>query len=74
MLFRSEPKIEEGNYANFKTDLAEVVVEFLKPFQAKRAEFASNMAEVENILKKSEEQAMLIANQTLVEVKTKMGL
>ena len=60
--------------AQLKKDLAEVVVEFLRPFQAKRAEFAKDLGHVELLLKTSEEKALVIANQTLVEVKEKMGL
>ena len=74
LLAQEKPSIEEGNYADFKSKLADVLIEFLRPFQAKRAEFASDMGAVEAILKKSEEQATLIAAQTLAEVKTKMGL
>ena len=74
LLANEEPKIEAGNYADFKTRLAEVVVEFLRPFQARRAELATDMGEVDNILNKSEEKAMLIAQTTLTEVRQKMGL
>lgn len=62
------------NYSDFKAALAEVVVEFLRPFQAKRAEFAKDLGGVEKILKDSEQQARVIADATLVEVKQKMGL
>lgn len=74
LLANREPEIKEGQYAEFKKDLAEVVVEFLRPFQERRAKFAADMGEVESILKKSEQKAMLIAEQTLAEVKAKMGL
>src|SRR3990167_8640502 len=35
------------SYADFKNDLAEVVVDFLKPFQQKRKKFESNQDEVD---------------------------
>lgn len=62
------------NYSEFKTSLAEVVIEFLRPFQEKRAELAKDLGHVELLLKESEAKALVIANQTLVEVKEKMGL
>ena len=74
LLGNKEPQIQEGQYAEFKKDLAEVVVAFLQPFQERRVKLAADMGEVENILKKSEEQARVIANQTLAEVRAKMGL
>lgn len=61
------------SYADFKNDLAEVVVDFLKPFQKKRKEFENNQDEVMRILTKSEEKAKLIASSTLNEVKKRMG-
>ena len=49
-------------------------MDFLKPFQERYKEFAGDMAQVEAILSKSEKEAQQIAQQTLNEVKTKMGL
>ena len=49
-------------------------MEFLKPFQAKRAQFAADMGEVEDILKKSEEKARVLADAVLKEIKEKIGL
>ncbi|MEK7616181.1 MAG: tryptophan--tRNA ligase [Patescibacteria group bacterium] len=74
LLANEEPQIEEGNYADFKSKLADVVVEFLKPFQSRRAKLAADMGEVERILQKSEAKAMVIAQTTLAEVRQKMGL
>lgn len=69
-----ERKYDGKNYVEFKNDLAEVVVDFLKPFQEKRKELEDNLIYVENVLKESEEKATLIASGTLPEVKQKMGL
>ncbi|OGN28820.1 MAG: tryptophan--tRNA ligase [Candidatus Yanofskybacteria bacterium RIFCSPLOWO2_01_FULL_49_25] len=74
LLAGQEPKIEENNNAKFKKELADVIVEFLKPFQTRRADLAKNLDHVESILKSSEEKARVIAEQTLVDVKSKMGL
>src|SRR3989338_2512455 len=69
-----EAEYEGKSYVDFKNDLAEVVVEFLKPFQAKRKEFEDNPKMVLDILEKSEEEARSLADKTLEEVKEKMGL
>lgn len=79
LLSKKEIKdIEKGysgkSYVDFKNGLAEVVVEFLKPFQRQRKEFEKDMKHVESILEKSEERACELASQTLKEVKEKMGL
>lgn len=62
------------SYADFKNDLAEIVVEFLKPFQQKRKELEKDMAHVQSVLENSEERARELASQTIKEVKEKMGL
>lgn len=69
-----EKNYEGKGYVEFKNDLADVAVEFLKPFQEKRKEFEKDMAQVEKILTKSEEEATSIAETTIKEVKEKMGL
>ncbi|MDP3697605.1 MAG: tryptophan--tRNA ligase [Candidatus Taylorbacteria bacterium] len=69
-----EKEYEGKSYTDFKADLAEVVVNFLKPFQEKRQELSQNMDHVEQILTKSEDKARVLANSTLSEIKTKMGL
>ncbi len=62
------------NYSEFKSDLAEVVVNFLKPFQDKRKEFENDPKHVLQILERSEERCRKLAQETLDEVKQKMGL
>ncbi len=69
-----EKKYGGKNYSEFKSDLAEVVVNFLKPFQEKRKELSKDMTFVEDLLTESEEKAKVIASSTLTEVKQKMGL
>lgn len=69
-----EKEYDGKNYMDFKKDLAEVVVEFLKPFQQKRQELAANLDYVEQILTKSEEKARILTSSTLQEVKQKMGV
>jgi len=69
-----EKKFDGKTYVDFKNDLAEVVVEFLKPFQKKYDELKSNPDEVEKILETSEEKARREAQKTLDEVKQKIGV
>ena len=65
---------EGKSYVEFKNDLAEVVINFLKPFQEKRKEFEKDPDKVLEILTKSEEKARVLASTTLREVKERMGL
>ena len=69
-----EAEYEGKSYVDLKNDLAEVVVEFLKPFQARRKEFEDDPKMVLDILEKSEKEARSLADKTLNEVKEKMGL
>jgi tryptophanyl-tRNA synthetase len=65
---------DANGYAKFKEDLAEVIVEFLKPFQAKYKELKADPKYVAGVLAKSEEKARIIASSNLQEFKQKMGL
>lgn len=68
-------KMYEGkSYIDFKNDLAEVIIKFLKSFQEKYKELSQNIDYVEKILTKSEEKAKNIASNTLKEVKEKLGV
>ncbi len=69
-----EKEYEGKSYADFKKDLAEIVVEFLKPFQQKYKELTGNLDYVEQVLTESEEKARMLASGTLQEVKQKMGV
>lgn len=69
-----EKKYGGKNYSEFKSDLAEVVVTFLKPFQEKRKELENDLTYVEDVLMESEEKAKIIAGSTLTEVKEKLGI
>lgn len=62
------------SYVEFKNDLADVVTEFLKPFQDERARLAKDPEEVTRILEVSEERARTIAAKTLSDVMRAMGL
>ena len=69
-----ETMYEGKSYAEFKSDLAEVVIEALKPFQHKYNELKNDTDYMESVLTRSEEKAKVLASSTLKEVKKKMGL
>jgi tryptophanyl-tRNA synthetase len=68
----SEANFAGKGYGHFKTELAEAVVEFLRPFQAKVKDYTD--AELEKILKDGAEKAKTIARETLRDVYEKMGI
>lgn len=69
-----ESAFDGKTYSDFKASVAEIVVGFLEPFQKRRAALAADPAGVVRILTKSEEQARMLAAETLADVHTKMGL
>jgi tryptophanyl-tRNA synthetase len=73
---QTPPEIEEHfagkGYAQLKGELADVVVEFLQPFQERVREISD--AELDRILEMGRERASLLAQATIKEVKTRMGL
>lgn len=79
-LFSDEPiknlekKYQSKGYAEFKKDLAEIIIVYLTPFQKKIADFQKNPALIKKILSNGEKKAKIIAQKTMKEVKEKMGL
>jgi tryptophanyl-tRNA synthetase len=61
-------------YRELKEELAEAIYNELKPIQEKRKNYEDDPSLVERILKESAEKARGIAENTLKEVKEKMGL
>lgn len=59
-------------YGHFKTETAEAVVEFLKPFQERVKNYTDE--DLKAILKTGAEKAETIARETLTDVYTKMGI
>lgn len=59
-------------YGQLKTELAEVVVEFLRPFQQKVKDY--DEATLNNILKSGAEKARGVASRTLADVYSKIGI
>ena len=71
-------KIEEDfkgkSYAEFKKSLAEIIINYLEPFRRKQKELLTREVYVQEILKKGQSRAQTIAQETMKEVKDKMGL
>ena len=59
-------------YGHFKTEIAEAVIEFLKPFQEKIKNYSDE--DLQAILKKGADKARVIARETLKDVYAKMGI
>jgi tryptophanyl-tRNA synthetase len=72
----SPPEIEEHfagkGYAQLKGELADIVVEFLQPFQERVRGISDE--ELDRILEMGRERASVIARATIEEVKLRMGL
>ncbi|HKP70818.1 MAG TPA: tryptophan--tRNA ligase, partial [Pyrinomonadaceae bacterium] len=67
-----EAHFEGKGYGQFKGELAETVVEFLRPFQDRVHQYDD--ATLDNILKTGAEKARGIARETLNDVYRKMGI
>lgn len=67
----AEEKFKNSNYANFKKELTEIVLEFLEPFQEKFYKIKDK--EVNEILQDGAEKAQKIAKETMGQVKEKVG-
>ena len=67
-----EEHFEGKGYGHFKTELAETVVDFLRPFQERVKQYDD--ASLDAILKPGAEKARKIASETLADVYAKMGV
>lgn len=62
------------NYSEFKKSLAKVVIDYLEPFRRKQKELITRDVYVKEILNKGASRAKIIAETTMKEVRSKMGL
>ncbi|MDD4661987.1 MAG: tryptophan--tRNA ligase [Candidatus Pacebacteria bacterium] len=69
-----EKKYEGKKYAEFKSDLADLLISKLSEFKEKRYSYYKNPDLVYNMLEKGAEKARIEAKKTIEEVKQKMGL
>jgi tryptophanyl-tRNA synthetase len=61
-------------YGTVKKRLAELLIEYFKPYRQKRAELGNNLDFVETVLKAGAEKARAVARQTLDKVRRAVGL
>lgn len=69
-----EGKYKNKGYAEFKRDLADLIINELKPFQKKMKELQKDRNRIKKILDRGAQKARQIAQKTLKSVKQKMGL
>lgn len=74
MQYKEAYKNEGLRYGDLKKELAEAIYKELAPIQEKRKYFEAHPEEVEQILAEGKEYASKIAQETLKEVREKMGL
>jgi tryptophanyl-tRNA synthetase len=67
-------EIGDGGATALKRTVTEAVNEFLAPIRARRAAYAADMAYVRKIVQVGNERANAIADRTLAEVRTAMGM
>ena len=69
-----EKEFEGSGYGNFKTKVAEAVIQKLEPIQIKYKELLNNPEYLEKIYTKGAENARKLASKTLNSVKEKIGI
>lgn len=69
-----EKKYKNKKYADFKNDLAQVVIKGLKPFQEKKKALDKRPTYLKKVLTDGAKKAQKIAQKNLFEAKKKMGL
>ncbi|MDO8530038.1 MAG: tryptophan--tRNA ligase [bacterium] len=69
-----EKQFKGKSYGEFKKSLAQVVVDYLEPFRRKQKELSTREVYVQEILKQGQSRASKIAQETMKEVKDRMGL
>jgi tryptophanyl-tRNA synthetase len=68
-----EDRYKESNYATFKADLAEVVVDTIRPIQQKYFQIINDF-ELDGVLNQGAERARFVAQRKLQKVYKKIGL
>lgn len=69
-----EKQFDGKNYGEFKKSLADSLISYLEPFRRKQKELLTREVYVQEILKRGRSRAQAIANETIKEVREKMGL
>ncbi|MER6618613.1 tryptophan--tRNA ligase [Streptomyces xantholiticus] len=68
-----EQKYEGKGYGALKTDLAEVMVDFVTPFRVRTQEYLDDTETLDSILAKGAEKARAVAAETLADAYDKLG-
>src|SRR3989338_1646773 len=68
-----EKEYRGKNYAVFKKDLAEIIIESISPIQKKYKELSANPDYIKKVLRDGAEKAKNIASQTMAEARSKIG-
>lgn len=69
-----ETRYAGSGYGQFKSDLAEAIVAFLEPVQARYKSIIADKAALDHLLHQGSVKAAAVANQTLEAAKQKMGI
>jgi tryptophanyl-tRNA synthetase len=69
-----EARFEGKGYADFKRELADVVIEKLTPLQTRYRELTADSTYIDSLLREGAERVRPIAEKTLATVKEKVGL
>lgn len=69
-----EEKYQNKGYAEFKKDLAEVIIKGLAPFQKKYNQIKNNPDYVEKVIKEGAKKARQLAEPMMKEIRKKIGL
>ncbi|MCC6147151.1 MAG: tryptophan--tRNA ligase [Anaerolineaceae bacterium] len=69
-----EERFEGKGYAIFKKELAEVIIEFLKPLQLRYQEITNDPSYIDHLLAEGDAKLRPIAEKTLNHVKSAIGL
>ncbi len=69
-----EERFRDKGYAYFKKDLAEVVIEGLRPFQERYQKITSDPGYIDSILSRGASRVRPMAEKTLAAVKERVGL
>lgn len=73
-LKKIEKKYHNKGYAEFKNDLTEIIINFLKPYQERRKKLEKNWKKIGKLLKKNFITVYKIAKRNLEEIKKKIGI
>jgi tryptophanyl-tRNA synthetase len=65
---------KEKSYQEFKKELAELIINYLKPFKRKNEEYLQRQVYLQEILNQGAKRAQIIALSTMEQVRKNMGL